>query len=552
MDKMRIVVIGGVAAGTSAAAKARRNDENAEIVIYDKDKDISYAGCGLPYYIGGIIKDRKKLVPRDSKFFKERYNIDVFTSHSVLDIRPDVKKLIVQNDVTGERFEDKYDKLLIATGARPIMPPIQGIDKPNVFPLRSVAHADAINEFIEKNQPERAVIVGGGFIGLEMAENLVHRGIAVDLADMAQQVMTPMDEDMAIYVQKHLEQNGVKLHLGHAVQALLGSDYVTHVQLADNISIETDMVIMAIGIKPNVELAKKINIKLGPTGAIAVDSRMQTSIPDVYAAGDCAEAYSVINGKPLYRPLGSTANKMGRIAGDQMTGGDLEFRGILGTSIFKTFDLTVAQTGLSEKEAKAQGYDVVVCHNIKYDHAEYYPDSKEMIIKAVADKATHRVLGAQIVGPRGVDKRIDVFATAITFGAKAEDLFHLDLAYAPPFSTAKDPVIYTGMILEGILNRNRPLMTPHQLIQRQLGGELITIIDTREPEAYKNGHIEGAVNIPLANLRSQAKRLDKNIPVVTYCNRGVTGNAAQNVLLQMGFKEVYNLSGGYFNYMAIK
>jgi len=309
---------------------------------------------------------------------------------------------------------------------------------------------------------------------------------------------------------------------------------------------------MAIGIKPNVELAKKINIKLGPTGAIAVDSRMQTSIPDVYAAGDCAEAYSVINGKPLYRPLGSTANKMGRIAGDQMTGGDLEFRGILGTSIFKTFDLTVAQTGLSEKEAKAQGYDVVVCHNIKYDHAEYYPDSKEMIIKAVADKATHRVLGAQIVGPRGVDKRIDVFATAITFGAKAEDLFHLDLAYAPPFSTAKDPVIYTGMILEGILNRNRPLMTPHQLIQRQLGGELITIIDTREPEAYKNGHIEGAVNIPLANLRSQAKRLDKNIPVVTYCNRGVTGNAAQNVLLQMGFKEVYNLSGGYFNYMAIK
>lgn len=545
---MRIVVIGSVAAGTSAAAKARRNDESAEIVIYEKDRDISYSGCGLPYYIGGVVKERAKLTPRDEEFFKQRYNIDVFTGHSVTDIDTVSKRLSVANMATGERFEDRYDKLLIATGAHPIMPPIPGIDKPNVFPLRNVAHADAISEFIQEKQPRRAVIIGGGFIGLEMAENLVHRGIAVDLADMAPQVMTPLDTDMAIYVQQYLERNGVKLYLGHAVEELLGDEEADTVRLAGGIEIETDMVIMAIGIKPEVELAKRAGIALGPTGAIAVDTRMQTNVPDIYAAGDCAEAFSVINGKPLYRPLGSTANKMGRIAGDQMTGGDLEFRGILGTGIFKTFDMAVAQTGLSEKEAKAQGYDVVVCHNIKYDHADYYPDSAEMVIKAVADKTTHKILGAQIVGPRGVDKRIDVFVTAITFGAKAEDLFHLDLAYAPPFSTAKDPVMYTGMILEGILKRQRPLMTPDQLIQRQMAGEPVTIIDTREPEMYEKGHIEGAVNIPLEDLRSEAGKLDKNIPVVTYCNRGVTGNAAQNLLLQMGFKEVYNLSGGYNNY----
>jgi NADPH-dependent 2,4-dienoyl-CoA reductase/sulfur reductase-like enzyme/rhodanese-related sulfurtransferase len=545
---LRIVVIGSVAAGTSAAAKARRNDESAEIVIYEKDRDISYSGCGLPYYIGGVVKERAKLTPRDEEFFKQRYNIDVFTGHSVTDIDTVSKRLSVANMATGERFEDRYDKLLIATGAHPIMPPIPGIDKPNVFPLRNVAHADAISEFIQEKQPRRAVIIGGGFIGLEMAENLVHRGIAVDLADMAPQVMTPLDPDMAIYVQQYLERNGVKLYLGHAVEELLGKDEVDTVRLAGGIEIETDMVIMAIGIKPEVELAKRAGVALGPTGAIAVDTRMRTNVPDIYAAGDCAEAFSVINGKPLYRPLGSTANKMGRIAGDQMTGGDLEFRGILGTGIFKTFDMAVAQTGLSEKEAKDQGYDVVVCHNIKYDHADYYPDSAEMVIKAVADKATHKILGAQIVGPRGVDKRIDVFVTAITFGAKAEDLFHLDLAYAPPFSTAKDPVMYTGMILEGILKRQRPLMTPDQLIQRQMAGEPVTVIDTREPEVYEKGHIEGAVNIPLEDLRCEAGKLDKNMPVVTYCNRGVTGNAAQNLLLQMGFKEVYNLSGGYNNY----
>ncbi|MDK2902422.1 MAG: hypothetical protein PWQ93_341 [Clostridiales bacterium] len=549
---MRIVVIGSVAAGTSAAAKARRNDESAEIVIYEKDKDISYSGCGLPYYIGGVVKERAKLTPRDEAFFKQRYNIDVFTGHSVTDINPAAKTLSIVNMLTNERFEDRYDKLLIATGAHPIMPPIPGIDKPNVFPLRNVVNADAINEFIQEKQPRRAVIIGGGFIGLEMAENLVHRGIAVDLADMAPQVMTPMDPDMAIYVQQHLERNGVKLYLGHAVEGLSGQDMVDMVRLAGGIEIETDMVIMAIGIRPEVELAKRAGVALGPTGAIAVNTRMRTNVPDIYAAGDCAEAFSVINGKPLYRPLGSTANKMGRIAGDQMTGGDLEFRGVLGTGIFKTFDMAVAQTGLSEKDAIAQGYDVVVCHNTKYDHADYYPDSARMVIKAVADKATHKILGAQIVGLRGVDKRIDVFVTAITFGAKAEDLFHLDLAYAPPFSTTKDPVMYTGMILEGILKRQRPLMTPDQLIQRQMAGEPITIIDTREPEAYKEGHIEGAVNIPLADLRHEADKLDKSIPVVTYCNNGVTGNAAQNVLLQMGFKEVYNLSGGYNNYKVQK
>lgn len=549
---MRIIVIGSVAAGTSAAAKARRNDESARIIIYEKDKDISYSGCGLPYYIGGVVEERRKLTPRDVEFFKERYNIDIFIGHEVTRIDPATRLLEIVDISTRKLLEDKYDKLLIATGARPIIPAIPGINKSNVFPLRSVAHADAIYAFIQKNQPKRAVIMGSSFIGLEMAENFMQRGLSVSLIDIAPQVMPSLDPDMAIYVQHHLEQKGVKLYLGCGVKEFLGNDQVEAVRLSDGTELETDMVLVAIGVKPNVELAQKAGIELGPTGAIAVNARMQTNMPDIYAAGDCAEAFSAIDGRPIYRPLGSTANKMGRIAGDQMSGGDLEFRGVLGTGIFKTFDMAVAQTGFSEKEARRLGYDVVVCHNIKRDHADYYPDSAEMIIKAVADKASHRLLGAQIVGSKGVDKRIDVLVTAITLGAKVEDLFHLDLAYAPPFSTAKDPVMYTGMILDGALNRGRLLITPDELMQRQKSGQHITVIDTREPELYEAGHVDGAINIPLARLRQQAHKLDKNIPVVTYCNKGITGNAAQNVLLQMGFKEVYNLSGGYNNYKMQK
>lgn len=547
MDSMKIMIIGGVAAGTSAAAKARRNNEDAAIKLFDADSDISYSGCGLPYYIGTKIDSREQLVPRDAAFFKQKYNVDVYTQHQVLEIKPHDKTIIVQNMVTQEIFQESYDKLVVATGAKAVMPAIEGTDKQNVFYLRNVNNVDRIRKYVLTAKPQSAVIVGSGFIGLEMAENLITRGIAVTVVEMAEQVMPALDYDMGVYVADHLAEKGVQVIVRDSVIRLEGNPAVTKVILKSGKEIDADLVIMAVGVKPNIELAQKAGVELGTTGAIKVNLKMQTNITDIFACGDCAESYSVITQKPLYRPLGSTANKMGRIAGDQITGGDLEFRGILGTGIFKVFDMAVAQTGLTEKEAKKEGYEVVVCHNIKPDKPEYF-DGHEMVIKAVADKNTGRMLGVQIVGTSGVDKRMDVFVTAITFGAKVEDLFHLDLAYAPPFSTTKDPVMYTGMILDNAIRRSRSLITPTDLQEEINKGEDIQIIDARINKQYKAAHVEGAVNFPQEQIRVSLDGLDKDKVTVTYCNKGVTGNAAQNILINHGFKKVYNLSGGYKNY----
>lgn len=548
---MKIIIIGGVAAGTSAAAKARRNNENAEIKLFDADSDISYSGCGLPYFIGTKIESREQLVPRDAAFFKQKYNVDVYTRHQVLEIQPRSKVVIVQNMSTQEIFQQQYDKLVIATGAKSVVPAIEGINQANVFYLRNVNSADRIRAQVLTTKPKSAVIVGSGFIGLEMAENLVAKGINVSVVEMAQQVMPALDHDMGVYVADHLAEKGVQVIVRDSVIRLEGSPLITKVILKSGTEIDADLVIMAVGVKPNVELAKQAGVELGPTGAIKVNSKMQTNIEDIYACGDCAESYSLLTQKPLYRPLGSTANKMGRIAGDQITGGDLEFRGILGTGIVKVFDMAVAQTGLTEKEAKKEGYEVVICHNIKPDKPEYY-GGNEMVIKAVADKNTGRVLGVQIIGKSGVDKRIDVFVTAITFGAKAEDLFHLDLAYAPPFSTTKDPVMYTGMILDNAIRRSRSLITPTELQEKMKTGEEIQIIDARVTKQYTAAHVEGAVNIPHEQIRVEIDSLDKDKATVTYCNKGVTGNAAQNILINNGFSKVYNLSGGYKNYSKSK
>ena len=547
---MKIIIIGGVAAGTSAAAKARRNNESAQITLFDADSDVSYSGCGLPYFIGTEVEDREQLVPRDAAFFKQKYNVDVYTKHQVLEIQPQSKVLTVQNLVTQEIFQERYDKLVVATGAKSVVPAIEGGNKPNVFYLRNVINADRIREQVLTANPKSAVIVGSGFIGLEMAENLTARGIAVSVVEMAGHVMPALDQDMAVYVADHLVEKGVQVIVNDSVIRLEGEPSASKVILKSGKEIDADFVIMAVGVRPNVELAQKAGIELGTTGAIKVNRKMQTNIDDIYACGDCAESYSLMTGKPLYRPLGSTANKMGRITGDQITGGDLEFRGILGTGIFKVFDMAVGQTGLTEKEAKKEGYEVVVCHNIKPDKPEYYHGS-EMVIKAVADKNTGKVLGVQIVGKSGVDKRMDVFVTAITFGAKAEDLFHLDLAYAPPFSTTKDPVMYTGMILDNAIRRGRVLMTPAELQEKIKNGEEVQIIDARVTKQYKEAHVEGAVNIPQENIRKALDSLDKERVTVTYCNKGVTGNAAQNILINHGFKNVYNLSGGYKNYSKI-
>ncbi|HSP47289.1 MAG TPA: FAD-dependent oxidoreductase [Clostridiaceae bacterium] len=548
---MKIVIIGAVAAGTSAAAKARRNSEEAEIIIFEKDTDISYSGCGLPYYIGGDVEDREKLTPRDPEFFREKYNVDVRTAHEVKRIDTEGKFLEVKDLVSGKEFTETYDKLVIATGARSFVPKMEGVEKKNVFTLRNVKNADAIRGYLRENSPKKVLIVGTGFIGLELCEVLVQNGIEVTMVEKLEQVTPGLDRDMSKYLEKYLKKKGVRLILGTSVTGFKGDDRVQKAVLESGEEVETDMVIMSIGVRPNVELARDAGVKLGVTGAIMTDTGMRTSIEDVYACGDCAESFSLITGKPIYRPLGSTANKTGRICGSSMFNDSLEFRGVLGTGIFRVFDMVVGQTGLTEREALIEGYDIEVIHNIKPNRPEYY-GGKEMVIKGIADRNTEKLLGVQIVGYEGVDKRIDVFVTAISFGAKVSDLFHLDLAYAPPFSTTKDPVMYTGMILDNAINTSRKIVKPAELLEGIVDKEDVVIIDTRVPKQYAAGHVDGAVNIPHNEIRKELKNLDKEKTIITYCNKGVTGNAVQNILLNSGFEKVYNISGGNSNYQTQK
>ena len=538
---MRIVIIGAVAAGTSAAAKARRNDDFAEIVIYEKDKDISYSGCGLPYYIGGDIEDINELTPRDVKFFKDKYDIEVKIQHEVISVDPDKKVLIIKNLLTDEEFEDHYDKLVLATGASPFIPKIEGIDKKHVFFLRNVENARDIKFFIEENKPTKAVIAGTGFIGFEVLESLVNYSIDVTIVEVADKITPNLDIDMASFLENTLVKKGIKILKSTSINKILDKEII----LSNDSTLDADLVIMATGVRPNVSLAKQMGVKLGITGAIEVNDRMETSITDVYAAGDCIETFNIITGKPVYRPLGTTANKTGRIAGDALSGGSLTYRGNLSTGIFKLFDLSIGSSGLSEKEAITEGYDVEVVHNIKPNKPSYM-NGQEMVIKAIADRKSKRLLGVQIVGYEGVDKRIDVFATLLTYKATVDELFHLDLSYAPPFSTTKDPVHYTGMILENAISNGRPILNSNKI---EDFGDEIQIIDTRSEKDYQSkGHVPNAINIPHSKLRNQLDELDKNRPVMTYCNKGTTGNATQNILINHGFKKVYNLSGGHTFY----
>ncbi|MBF2370841.1 FAD-dependent oxidoreductase [Listeria seeligeri] len=548
---MKIVIIGSVAAGTSVAAKARRNTEEAEIVVYDQDKDISYSVCGIPYYIGGEVESLDTLTPRNVTWFQKRYNIDIFTEHRVVKIHPEQKKLDILNLKTGETLQDSYDELVLAMGAKPVIPKVFDLypEATNLFQVRNIQDAARMSQFMEEKQPKKALIVGGGFIGLEIAEQLKQKEVEVTIVQRSNQIMKHLDKEMAFRVQKVLEREEIQIALNTTIEKV---NFATKenqiVSVVDNHheERETDMVILAAGVEPNTNLIEGTGIKLGHSNAISVDEHMQTNIPHISAVGDIAESYSLITGKPLYRPLGSTANKMGRIAGDTLTGGSLKHRGILGTGIVRVFDTAVAYAGLTEQEALEEGIDVEVLYNIKPDKADYL-GGKELTIKALADKKSGRILGAQIIGVNGVDKRIDILATAITFKATAADLFHLDLAYAPPFATTKDPVLYTGMALDNAVHNN-PLITPEAIIQRQENGEKMQIIDTRSKQQFEKSAVKGAIHIPLAELREKMNSLDPNLPTITYCNKGVTGNAAQNILQNNGFGEVYNLSGGNKNY----
>ncbi|AKG74642.1 FAD-dependent oxidoreductase [Salinicoccus halodurans] len=538
----KIVIIGSVAAGTSVAAKARRNDENVEITVYDKDTHISYSVCGIPYFIGGEVEEVDELTPRDAKWFKDRFNIDIHTQHEVLNIDKENKTISVKNLMTGEIFDQAYDELVLSTGSRPKeLPQLDSKDYKNAFQVKNINDAKAIHQYIKANHVEKIAIIGGGFIGLEMLEQLAKYQTTIIQRST---FMSNLDPDMSYMIEEYLQKKA-NVITGETIEHVVGADSIEQLVLQSGTRIDADMVILAVGVQPNTSLAEKIGVKIGITGAIQVNQYLETNIPHVYAIGDVTESFSIVSGQPLYRPLGSTANKMGRIVGDRLTGGDLEHKGILGTGIVRVFDMTIAQTGLTEKDANQLNMKVDVIHNIKPNQPEYMK-GKEMVIKAIIDKETSRIVGAQIVGYEGVDKRIDVLVTAITFGAKIEDLFHLDLAYAPTFSTTKDPIIYTGMIGHNI-QRGRNIITPKALTERA-AQEDIHVIDVRSPKQYEVNHVKDAVNVPLKNLRDYAEEVDKDQTIVTYCNKGTTGNAAQNVLINLGFENVYNLSGGNKNY----
>ena len=560
---LKIVVVGSVAAGTSAAAKARRNTETARITLYERDHDISYSGCGLPYFVGGEVADIDDLTPRDPAWFKARYDVDVRTGHEVVAVDAEARTVTVRDLATGRTFVDSYDELVLATGVRAVVPPIPGVESTGVFSVRTPTDARAIRAWIEDSESRgrtvrHAVVVGAGYIGLEMTEQLVARGLTVTVVESLEHAMPRMDPDMSARVDAEVRdkvrERGGDLLLSTSVVGITSDDGgVTGVAVEGGTHaaehIEAELVIVSVGVRPNTELAEQAGVRIGATGAVAVDRRQRTDVAHVWAVGDVAESFHVITGEPVWVPLGSTANKTGRIAGDAMTGGPLEHRGILGTSIVRVFDLGVAQTGFTETQARSAGYDVEVLHNIKPDRPEYLGGTP-LVLKAVADRATGRLLGAQAIGASGADKRIDVLATAITFGADVADLFHLDLAYSPTYATTKDPVHYTGMVLTNAIHGQAPLVGPAELDRRRAEGERVQVVDLRSAKDRAKSAVPDSVHIPLAELRQRAGELDPALPTVTYCNKGVTGNAGQNVLRNLGFTDVANLSGGNQNYQA--
>lgn len=445
---MKIAVIGAVAAGTSAAAKARRTDKEAEIVVFEKGTDISYAGCGLPYYISGVTPSRDKVVMNTAQDFKEKYNIDVRLQHEVTKINKDLKKVIYKNLNTGETGEYSYDKLVIATGASPVKPPFAGLDLENIFTLRSVESADQIKVAVSREEVKKATIIGAGLIGLEMAESFSELGIEVTVIELEDQVLPPFSKEMAEIVAEHLKEKGVELILDDGVDHFEGQNRVEKVVTASGREVKTDLALLSIGVKANSKLAEEAGIEIGETGAIKVNEKLETSNKDIYAAGDCAESTDLLTNKDVWIPLGSTANKQGRTAGENAAGGDYKHYGILKTGITKIFDLTVARTGLSLEEAKKEDIDAAAVKIKAHNHASYYPGTAPIHLRGIFDRENGVIVGAEVIGGNGADKRIDVLATAIYNRMTAGEIFQVDLAYAPPYSGPKDAVAILGMVAE--------------------------------------------------------------------------------------------------------
>ena len=545
---LKTVIVGGVAGGASAAARLRRLDEGAEIVLFEKGEYISFANCGLPYYIGGEITDRDALTLQTPESFRARFNVDVRVHSEVTAIDRAAKTVTVQNAVTGERYEESYDKLILSPGAEPIRPPIEGIGSPRVFTLRNIPDTYKIKDYIDQNGPGTAVVVGGGYIGVEMAENLHSAGLSVTLVEMQDQVIAPLDFDMACDVHRHIESKGVKLLLGRAVKSLRDTGEGLEVTL-DSGQLRADMLIMAVGVRPESALAKDASLQVNPRGAIVVGDDMQTSDPDIYAVGDAVEVTDFVTGEKAVIPLAGPANKQGRIAADRICGIDSRYRGTQGSAILKVFDLTVATTGVNEKTAKRLGLSYDKSFTYSASHAGYYPGAVNMSVKTIFEPGTGKILGAQIVGFDGCDKRCDVIAAAIRFGATARDLAALELCYAPPYSSAKDPVNMAGFIIENLLAGRVKNFHWHDVDALPRDGS-VTLIDTRTAEEYANGHIDGFQNIPVDDLRGRLDELDRGKKVYVVCQIGLRGYIACRILSQNGF-DCFNLSGGYRLYHSV-
>ncbi len=546
---MKVVIVGGVAGGATAAARIRRLDEQAEIVVFERSGYISYANCGLPYYIGDVISNPKALTLQTPESFFSRFRVSMKVHHEVTAICPNQKMVCVKNLETGETFEESYDKLLLSPGAKPTQPEILGLGLSRVFTLRTVEDTFRIKEYIDKYNPKSAVLAGGGFIGLELAENLRELGMEVSIVQRPKQLMNPFDPDMAAFIHGEVRQNGVKLLLGHTVEGFAENSGRVDVLLKDAPAIHADLVVLAIGVTPDTVLAKDAGLALGVRGSIVVNDRMETSVPDIYAVGDAVQVKHSVTGQDTLISLAGPANRQGRIAADNICGGNSRYSGSQGSSVIKVFDLTAAVTGLNETTAKKAGLDVDKVILSPMSHAGYYPGGKLMTMKIIFEKKTDRLLGAQIVGYEGVDKRIDVLAAAIHAGMKATELKDLDLAYAPPYSSAKDPVNMAGFMIENIEKGIVRQWFLEDLAQLPRNGSVV-LLDVRTTGEYSRGHIDGFQNIPVDELRERMGEMEKNKPVYVICQSGLRSYIACRILDGYGY-ETYNFAGGYRFYETV-
>ena len=542
----KLLIIGGVAGGATAAARARRLDENAEIILFERGEYISFANCGLPYYIGQIIKERESLLVTTAEAFKARYNIDIRPFSEVTEINRTSKEVTVREIKTWNTYKETYDKIILSPGAEPIRPPLEGINLANIYSLRSIPDSDLIKVQVDEKKPESAVVVGGGFIGLEMAENLVHRGVKVTIIEMLDQVMAPVDYEMASIVHAHLKEKGVSLVLEDGVKSFSKTGNRIKVTTSKGTEVECDMVILSIGIRAESILARNAGLVIGKRGGIVVDSGMRTSDHDIYAVGDAVEIRDFVSGFPAMTALAGPANKQARIAADNAMGRNAKFRGTIGTAVARVFDLTVASTGNNEKTLKQNNIPYMVSYTHSGSHAGYYPDAEMMAIKLIFSPGSGRILGAQIIGGKGVDKRIDVLATAIYGCMTVDDLEELELAYAPPFSSAKDPVNIAGFVAVNMLKGDVETVNWDDL--KVIDPENEILIDLRDKtELDESGFIVGALHIPVNELRGRLNELDRSKSYIPFCAIGLRGYLGHRILVQNGFKS-RNLSGGYKTY----